>query len=92
MRFDYDSAFERRELEGYERLVHDAMLGDQTLFTRGDGIERLWNVSEPLLGGSADARDVRAWVLGPSCRSTGLQPASLQPRRCRTARCRRSSR
>jgi glucose-6-phosphate 1-dehydrogenase len=49
MRFDYDSAFEQRELEGYERLVHDAMLGDQTLFTRGDGIERLWNVSEPLL-------------------------------------------
>jgi glucose-6-phosphate 1-dehydrogenase len=49
MTFDYDSAFEQRELEGYERLVHDAMLGDQTLFTRGDGIERLWAVSEPLL-------------------------------------------
>ena len=49
MKFDYDSAFEQRELEGYERLVHDAMLGDQTLFTRGDGIERLWHVSEPLL-------------------------------------------
>jgi glucose-6-phosphate 1-dehydrogenase len=49
MTFDYDSAFEQRELEGYERLVHDAMLGDQTLFTRGDGIERLWQVSEPLL-------------------------------------------
>ena len=49
MKFDYDSAFERRELEGYERLVHDAMLGDQTLFTRGDGIERLWQVSEQLL-------------------------------------------
>ena len=25
------------------------MLGDQTLFTRGDGIERLWEVSTPLL-------------------------------------------
>jgi glucose-6-phosphate 1-dehydrogenase len=49
MKFDYDSAFEERELEGYERLVHDAMLGDQTLFTRGDGIERLWQVSTPLL-------------------------------------------
>ena len=40
MTFDYESAFEKRELEGYERLVHDAMLGDQTLFTRGNGIER----------------------------------------------------
>jgi glucose-6-phosphate 1-dehydrogenase len=49
MTFNYDSAFARRELEGYERLVHDAMLGDQTLFTRGDGIERLWEVAAPLL-------------------------------------------
>ena len=49
MTFDYDSAFDRSELEGYERLVHDAMLGDQTLFTRGDGIERLWEVATPLL-------------------------------------------
>ncbi len=49
MTFNYDSAFGQRELEGYERLVHDAMLGDQTLFTRGDGIERLWDVAAPLL-------------------------------------------
>jgi len=49
MTFSYDSAFGQRDLEGYERLVHDAMLGDQTLFTRGDGIERLWSVSTPLL-------------------------------------------
>jgi glucose-6-phosphate 1-dehydrogenase len=49
MTFDYESAFEKRELEGYERLVHDAMVGDQTLFTRGDGIEQLWAVSTPLL-------------------------------------------
>jgi len=37
------------ELEAYERLIHDAMLGDHTLFTRADGIERLWEVSAPLL-------------------------------------------
>ena len=49
MTFSYESAFARRELEGYERLVHDAMLGDQTLFTRGDGIERLWEVASPLI-------------------------------------------
>jgi len=49
MTFNYDSAFAQRELEGYERLVHDAMLGDQALFTRGDGIERLWEVAAPLI-------------------------------------------
>ena len=36
-------------LEGYERLIHDAMVGDRTLFTTAEGIERLWEVSAPLL-------------------------------------------
>ena len=37
------------QLEAYERLIHDAMLGDQTLFTRADGVERLWEVAAPVL-------------------------------------------
>ena len=37
------------ELEGYERLLLDAMLGDQSLFTRSDAIERLWEISAALL-------------------------------------------
>jgi glucose-6-phosphate 1-dehydrogenase len=36
-------------LEAYERLIRDAMNGDHTLFTTADGIERLWEVSTPLL-------------------------------------------
>ncbi len=36
-------------LEAYERLVLDAMRGDHTLFTTAEGIERLWEVSIPLL-------------------------------------------
>ena len=36
-------------LEAYERLILDAMRGDRTLFTTADGIERLWEVSIPLL-------------------------------------------
>ena len=36
-------------LEAYERLIHDAMSGDQTLFPNADGIERLWEISSPLL-------------------------------------------
>jgi len=36
-------------LEAYERLILDAMLGDHTLFTTAEGIERLWEVSIPLL-------------------------------------------
>jgi glucose-6-phosphate 1-dehydrogenase len=36
-------------LEAYERLIHDAMMGDHTLFASAKGIERLWEVSQPLL-------------------------------------------
>ncbi len=36
-------------LEAYERLIYDAMMGDHTLFANAKGIERLWEVSQPLL-------------------------------------------
>jgi glucose-6-phosphate 1-dehydrogenase len=50
MVFRYGDSFcTERGLEGYERLLLDAMLGDQSLFTRADAIERLWEISAPLL-------------------------------------------
>jgi glucose-6-phosphate 1-dehydrogenase len=36
-------------LEAYERLIMDAMLDDHTLFTTAEGIESLWERSEPIL-------------------------------------------
>ncbi len=44
-----DSAGEDDRLEAYERLLHDVMLGDHTLFTRADEVERLWEVAAPVL-------------------------------------------
>jgi glucose-6-phosphate 1-dehydrogenase len=50
MTFKYEDSFAAANaLEGYERLILLAMLGDQSLFTRSDGIERVWEISEPLL-------------------------------------------
>ena len=50
MTFTYrDSFAAANALEGYEHLILQAMIGDQALFTRSDGIERLWEISEPLL-------------------------------------------
>ena len=50
MVFRYEDSFAiANALEGYERLILLAMLGDQSLFTSSDGIERLWEISEPLL-------------------------------------------
>jgi glucose-6-phosphate 1-dehydrogenase len=50
MTFSYQDSFaSAHALEGYERLILLAMLGDQTLFTSSQGIERLWEISAPLL-------------------------------------------
>jgi glucose-6-phosphate 1-dehydrogenase len=48
--FRYEDSFAlANALDGYERLILLAMLGDQSLFTSSAGIERLWEISEPLL-------------------------------------------
>src|SRR5207253_1112384 len=50
MDFRYGQSFcSDNALEAYERLIHDALIGDHTLFTRADGIERLWEISAPVL-------------------------------------------
>jgi len=45
----HDTGMADHVLEAYERLILDAMRGDHTLFTTAEGIERLWEVSTPLL-------------------------------------------
>ena len=52
-------------LEAYERLIHDAMSGDQTLFTNAEGIERLWEVSHPLLDDPPEVQLYRVGSWGP---------------------------
>jgi len=51
MRFSYADTFGGADsaLDPYERLIHDVMMGDRTLFSSSEAIERLWEVSEPLL-------------------------------------------
>ena len=50
MHFHYRDSFQAaNNLEAYEHLNLEAMLGNQSLFTRSDGIERLWRVAAPLL-------------------------------------------
>ncbi len=53
-------------LEAYERLIHDAMHGDQTLFTSAEGIERLWEVSQPLLDDPPAVHLYRRGSWGPT--------------------------
>src|SRR6201996_6975082 len=52
-------------LEAYERLILDAMRGDHTLFCTADGIERLWEVSQPLLDSPPPVRVYAPGTWGP---------------------------
>jgi glucose-6-phosphate 1-dehydrogenase len=49
MDFRYDAAFGKASTDAYSRLLIDCMLGDQTLFTRGDEVEASWRILTPLL-------------------------------------------
>ena len=53
-------------LEAYERLILDAMRGDHTLFTTAEGIERLWQVSTPLLEAPPPVRPYAPGSWGPN--------------------------
>ncbi|MEX2658119.1 MAG: glucose-6-phosphate dehydrogenase, partial [Acidimicrobiales bacterium] len=63
-------------LEAYERLLYDAMCGDKTLFTTAAGIERLWEVSAPLLDAPPDAHLYRAGSWGPKAMHDLIAPWS----------------
>jgi glucose-6-phosphate 1-dehydrogenase len=53
-------------LEAYERLIHDAMRGDHTLFTTAEGIETLWEISQPLLDSPPPVRLYAPGSWGPN--------------------------
>ncbi|MBC8105167.1 MAG: glucose-6-phosphate dehydrogenase [Anaerolineae bacterium] len=46
--FLYKTTFNKEPPEAYERLIFDAMIGDQTLFIRGDEAEAAWAVVDPI--------------------------------------------
>jgi glucose-6-phosphate 1-dehydrogenase len=49
MDFSYGTGFGVQSPPAYERLIGDAILGDQTLFTRWDAVERAWEIVTPIL-------------------------------------------
>jgi glucose-6-phosphate 1-dehydrogenase len=49
MDFEYQKSFMTEPAEAYERLLHDVMVEDHTLFMRADEIERAWEIVEPVL-------------------------------------------
>ncbi|MFD3524210.1 glucose-6-phosphate dehydrogenase [Streptomyces sp. NPDC058653] len=73
MTFRYGDTFrEKNALEGYERLILDAMLGDQALFTRSDGIERIWETASDLLTNPPPLQPYAVGSWGPEPAATDL--------------------
>ena len=61
-----DTTWAGAVLEAYERLIYDAARGDRTLFTSADGIERLWEISQPLLENPPIVRPYPQGSWGPN--------------------------
>jgi glucose-6-phosphate 1-dehydrogenase len=68
--FDYADFFTERANVGYETLLYDCMLGDETLFQRADSIETCWaavdDVLHPKTGGAMPVHGYAAGSEGPA--------------------------
>jgi len=53
------------EMDAYERLIGDAMDGDETLFARQDAVEAAWAIVEPILGGVTPVHEYEVGTWGP---------------------------
>ncbi len=49
MSFAYSDWFPTQQNVGYETLLYDVMIGDQTLFQRADQVEEGWRIVQPVL-------------------------------------------
>jgi glucose-6-phosphate 1-dehydrogenase len=65
MDFGYGQSFKTKPAEAYERLIHDAMEGDHTLFTREDGVERSWEIVADALANPGPVHPYPAGTWGP---------------------------
>ena len=79
MDFSYGGSFRTRPTEAYERLLHDAMADDQTLFLREDAVERSWEIVAPVLDSSATVHPYAAGTWGPSAAGELIAPRAWRP-------------
>ena len=68
MDFRYDDWFPKEPNVGYETLLYDVMIGDQTFFMRADIVEEGWRILQPVLDAWVEDRatDVPIYPSGSS--------------------------
>ena len=77
----YDTAFDFRTPDAYERLLTDVIRGDQTLFMRRDEVEAAWAWIDPIIEGW---RDLQRCPASLPRRLMGAEPG-YRPDRARRA-------
>jgi glucose-6-phosphate 1-dehydrogenase len=65
MNFNYGDSFKTSPPEAYERLLHDALQGDHTLFIREDEVEHGWAAVEPVIDAPPPITFYPAGTWGP---------------------------
>jgi glucose-6-phosphate 1-dehydrogenase len=70
MDFHYSDLSNVHIPSAYERLLYDAMIGDSTLYTRGDSVEAAWKFVAPIQN---------AWKNNPSIKVYGYPGGSWGP-------------
>jgi glucose-6-phosphate 1-dehydrogenase len=65
MEYDYAQEFNREIADSYELLLLEALEGDHTLFLRQDGVERAWEVLDPVLRRPPSVIDYEPGTMGP---------------------------
>jgi glucose-6-phosphate 1-dehydrogenase len=63
------------EMDAYERVLHDAMVGDATLFAREDYVEEAWRIVDPVLKTNAPVYQYEPGTWGPAEVDQRIVPA-----------------
>jgi glucose-6-phosphate 1-dehydrogenase len=61
MDFHYSQLSDIRLPDAYERLLLDCMLGDATLYSRGDAVEATWQFIDPILKAWKERSDIKLY-------------------------------
>jgi len=78
MNFAYDGTFGSKLIGAYERLIHDALIGDRTLFTSAETLEAAWHALEAITKDPPPVEPYDQGSWGP-----GKAEALIAPRRWR---------
>jgi glucose-6-phosphate 1-dehydrogenase len=82
MDFHYKELTDTRVPSAYERLLHDVMEGDSTLFSRDDEVETAWKFLEPIQKAWANNKEIKmfgypAGTWGPEHANDLIEGAGL---------------